>query len=106
MSELLTNAVKASAGLTTIQVRLAVIGGTSLVIEVRDRNPEPPVLNDADGDSEGGRGLMIVDALCERWGYYHPAHGGKAVWAELPIPLPTREEQQRQRPEPAARRGM
>jgi signal transduction histidine kinase len=106
MSELLTNAVKASTGLTTIQVRLAVIGGTSLVIEVRDRNPEPPVLKDAASDNEGGRGLMIVDALCERWGYYHPAHGSKAVWAELPIPLPTREEQQRQRPEPAARRGM
>ncbi len=90
-SELLTNAVKASAGLTTIQVRLAVIGGTSLVIEVRDRNPEPPVLTDAADDDEGGRGLMIVAALCERWGYYHPAPGSKAVWAELAIPLPARE---------------
>ncbi len=91
MSELLTNAVKASAGLTTIQIRLAVIAGTSLVIEVRDRNPEPPMLKDAASDNEGGRGLMIVDALCERWGYYHPAHGSKAVWAELLIPLPARE---------------
>jgi anti-sigma regulatory factor (Ser/Thr protein kinase) len=90
-SELLTNAVKASTELTTIQLRLAVTGGTSLVIEVRDRNPEPPVRKDAAGDHEGGRGLMIVDALCERWGYYQPAHGSKAVWAELPIPLPTRE---------------
>jgi anti-sigma regulatory factor (Ser/Thr protein kinase) len=91
MSELLTNAVKASAGLTTIQIRLVVIEGTSLLIEVRDCNPEPPILKDAAGDNEGGRGLMIVDALCERWGYYHPTHRRKVVWAELLIPLPTRE---------------
>jgi hypothetical protein len=91
ISELLTNAVKASAELTTIQIRLAVIEGTSLVIEVRDCNPEPPVLKDGSSDNEGGRGLMIVDALSERWGYYHPTHRRKAVWAELLIPLPTRE---------------
>jgi anti-sigma regulatory factor (Ser/Thr protein kinase) len=91
MSELLTNAVKAGAGLTTIQLRLAALRGTSLIIEVRDGNPEPPVLKDAASDNEGGRGLMIVDAVCERWGYYHPTHRGKAVWAELLIPLPTRE---------------
>jgi anti-sigma regulatory factor (Ser/Thr protein kinase) len=90
-SELLTNAVKASAELTTIQIRLVVIEGTSLLIEVRDGNPEPPMLKDAASDNEGGRGLMIVDALCERWGYYHPTHRCKAVWAELLIPLPTRE---------------
>ncbi|MGH3255947.1 MAG: ATP-binding protein [Streptosporangiaceae bacterium] len=91
MSELLTNAVNASTELTTIQIRLVAIEGTSLLIEVRDRNPEPPVLKDAASDNEAGRGLMMVDALCERWGYYHPAHGSKAVWAELLIPLPTRE---------------
>lgn len=90
MSELLTNAVKASAELTTIRIRLVVMEGTSLLIEVRDGNPEPPILKDATSDNEGGRGLMIVDALCERWGYYHPAHGSKAVWAELLIPLPAR----------------
>jgi anti-sigma regulatory factor (Ser/Thr protein kinase) len=91
MSELLTNAVKANAEFTTIHIRLVILGGTSLLIEVRDCNPEPPVLKDASGDNEGGRGLMIVDALCERWGYYHPTHGSKSVWAELLIPLPTRE---------------
>jgi anti-sigma regulatory factor (Ser/Thr protein kinase) len=98
MSELLTNAVKASAEFTTIQIRLAVLGDTSLLIEVQDCNPEPPILKDASGDNESGRGLMIVDALCERWGYYHPAHGSKAVWAELLIPLPTREPEQLEMP--------
>jgi anti-sigma regulatory factor (Ser/Thr protein kinase) len=90
-SELLTNAVKASAELTTIQIRLVILGGTSLIIEVQDSNPEPPILKDVASDDEGGRGLMIVDALSERWGYYHPTHRSKAVWAELLIPLPTRE---------------
>jgi hypothetical protein len=90
-SELLTNAVKSSAELTTIQIRLVVLGGTSLIIEVRDCDPEPPILKDAATDNEDGRGLMIVDALSERWGYYHPTHRSKAVWAELLIPLPTRE---------------
>lgn len=48
-------------------------------------------MNDAASDNESGHGLMIVDALSERWGYYHPAHRSKAVWAELFIPLPKRE---------------
>jgi anti-sigma regulatory factor (Ser/Thr protein kinase) len=91
VSELLTNAVKATAASATIRIRLAVLDGRSIKIEVRDGNPEPPVLKDAGTDSESGRGLMIVDALSERWGCYYPADCGKAVWAELPIPLPTRE---------------
>jgi hypothetical protein len=92
-SELLTNAVNASAGLTTIQVRLAVLEGTSLMIEVRDCSPEPPVLDDAVSHNESGRGLMIVEALSECWGYYHPTYRSKAVWAELLIPLPAREHE-------------
>jgi anti-sigma regulatory factor (Ser/Thr protein kinase) len=93
MSELLTNAVQASAEFTTIQIHLMVLGGKSLIIEVRDGNPEPPTLKDADSDNESGRGLMIVDALSERWGYYYPTRHNKAVWAELLIPLPTRERE-------------
>jgi len=31
---------------------------------------------------EGGRGLMLVDALTERWGWNLPPSGrGKVVWA-------------------------
>ena len=31
---------------------------------------------------EGGRGLMLVDALTERWGWNLPSSGrGKIVWA-------------------------
>jgi hypothetical protein len=45
---------------------------------------------------------MIVDAVCERWGYYHPTHRSKAVWAELLIPLPAREPEQLEVPPAAA----
>ncbi|MFD5747910.1 ATP-binding protein [Streptomyces sp. NPDC127033] len=35
-------------------------------------------------DDTGGRGLVIVDALCEKWGV-RPRDPGKTVWAQLPI---------------------
>jgi len=40
-------------------------------------------LRNAEALAENGRGLILVDALSERWGYF-PAHGGgKVVWAEV-----------------------
>lgn len=33
---------------------------------------------------EDGRGLVLVEACAERWGY-RPAAGGKIVWATLPM---------------------
>ncbi|WP_407698919.1 ATP-binding protein [Streptomyces katsurahamanus] len=44
-----------------------------------------PSLRALDDRSLGGRGLHLVDALCDRWGYdLHPA--SKTVWAELRAP--------------------
>ncbi|MEV7776937.1 hypothetical protein [Kitasatospora sp. NPDC088351] len=35
-------------------------------------------------DAESGRGVFLVEALSERWGYYYPpGHAGKVVWSEL-----------------------
>lgn len=56
----------------------------SVVLAVWDRNPAAPVLGDPETDSENGRGLSIVTALCERWDYL-PVQDGKCVWAELAI---------------------
>jgi anti-sigma regulatory factor (Ser/Thr protein kinase) len=36
------------------------------------------------GRSDGGRGLLIVEALSSRWGT-EPRDGGNCVWAELAI---------------------
>lgn len=39
----------------------------------------------ADGD-EGGRGLVLLDAVATRWGVHPGPGGGKTVWAELTHP--------------------
>ena len=96
ISELVTNAVQATGiteaeprwsqldGLAVIHVRL-VLSDRSIVIATWDRNPGPPVPAEPGTDSENGRGLAIVAALCQRWDYT-AAQGGKYVWAELAIP--------------------
>ena len=97
LSELVTNAVNATGttnprprwselhNLALITVRL-VVTADSLVIEVWDRDPSPPVPKEAAEAEEAGRGLLIVGALCRRWNYFYPESGGKAVWGELVIP--------------------
>jgi anti-sigma regulatory factor (Ser/Thr protein kinase) len=97
VSELVTNAVQATGTtepkpsweqlgpVAAIKVRVTHLGG-SISIAVWDNDPTPPASRDAAPDAEGGRGLMIVAALSERWDYYPSAGGGKVVWAELAIP--------------------
>jgi len=57
----------------------------SVIIEVTDPNPEPPVLRQAGAMDEGGRGLSIIEILGSRWGYYPSAGGGKVVWCEVAV---------------------
>ncbi|MFJ8542023.1 ATP-binding protein [Streptomyces sp. NPDC093586] len=54
-------------------------------VEVADHCPELPVraAEDGIGESEGGRGLVIVDAVTDRWGVtVRPDGRGKTVWFE------------------------
>lgn len=89
-SELVTNAVQASerlplrADLPVVPVvRLWVIcDQNSIVIHVWDGNSEMPVRRDAASDAEGGRGLLLVDALGADWGAYRK-HNGKIVWVMI-----------------------
>jgi anti-sigma regulatory factor (Ser/Thr protein kinase) len=83
-SELVTNAVRAAGAV--IYVRLLLFGA-SVVIEVWDGDPAPPLPQQAAGADEGGRGLSIVAALAANWNWFPTPHGGKVVCAELPIPL-------------------
>ena len=39
-------------------------------------------MREAPADSERGRGLQIVEALSDYWGW-HPEDGGKAIYAVL-----------------------
>lgn len=57
--------------------------GALVVVEVWDPSRTPPTLKNASLDEEGGRGLMLVDVLAEKWGYRWPVPGGKVVWCAL-----------------------
>lgn len=56
-----------------------------LVCAVTDPSSSPPVYPQA-GDlfDEHGRGLRIIDALSEHWGWTRRPPAGKTVWAMLP----------------------
>lgn len=58
----------------------------SVCVLVRDRTRQPPVLRPPSYETEGGRGLHLVNALSEAWGYVFPEPApGKAVWASVPL---------------------
>ncbi|MFD5749941.1 ATP-binding protein [Streptomyces sp. NPDC127033] len=70
------------------------LAGDVLRIEVADtRRERLPVLQRPDRDSESGRGLLLVDALADRWGVTEGLYPRKTVWAELrctrPEPVPS-----------------
>lgn len=90
-SELVANAVTATRAMpqtgfpavwAPIEVSLHRTG-TSLIIEVRDPDPDPPTDHDPGPLDEDGRGLLIVGVLSSRWGHYPAQGGGKVVWCEI-----------------------
>ncbi len=79
ISELTSNVVQ-HAGTA---FRLTVDGDDQgLLLRVRDWSTRPINPTSADPGAEGGRGLMLVDALSVSWGVT-PHENGKSVWAEL-----------------------
>ncbi|ORT46926.1 ATP-binding protein [Frankia sp. KB5] len=82
MSELTSNATKASGADDLIAFRLTASDG-QLVVEVWDNSDDPPVLTDASSDEESGRGLFLIEAFSIRWSWYRPKSGGKVVWSAL-----------------------
>ncbi|GGP37042.1 MULTISPECIES: ATP-binding protein [Streptomyces] len=57
-----------------------------LRIEVVDtRGDRLPEKRDPGADSEGGRGLLLVEALSVRWGTEHGPFPRKTVWAEVAL---------------------
>jgi anti-sigma regulatory factor (Ser/Thr protein kinase) len=84
-SELTTNVVQHACGTGDFfDLALRIRTGT-LILEVSDSFQwEMPELKKPDDADTGGRGLVLVDALSERWGV-RPRDPGKTVWAQLPI---------------------
>ena len=103
VSELVTNAVRASTGadgrpkytatsgsLPVVHLRLQ-SDRRRVIVEVWDLSTALPVAKQPDPDAESGRGLLLVEALTERWGWEHiPNWPGKVVWAELVSKTQTR----------------
>ncbi|WP_320784060.1 SpoIIE family protein phosphatase [Streptomyces sp. CRN 30] len=81
VSELVTNAIR--YGGAPIQLRL--IRDSSLICEVSDASSTSPHLRRARTYDEGGRGLLLVAQLTDRWGT-RPNGNGKTIWAEQVLP--------------------
>jgi len=84
LSELLTNAVTASArmpSLPAVRVRLLADPG-QLVIEVFDRAGGVPKIKSPGWDEDGGRGLVTVAGLARRWDWTKH-EDGKIVWCDF-----------------------
>lgn len=81
VSELATNAVVHAR--TDFDVVICVNG--KVRIEVEDGSTELPVPQTARQMAIGGRGLQIVDELCDRWGV-RVLPGRKCVWCERDLP--------------------
>ncbi|WP_245790640.1 SpoIIE family protein phosphatase [Streptomyces monashensis] len=78
VSELVTNAIR--YGQPPIQLRL-IHQDSTLVCEVFDSGSTTPHMRRARTFDEGGRGLLMVAQLVQRWGTRHD-RVGKTVWAE------------------------
>lgn len=81
VSELVTNAIR--YGKEPIQLRM--ILQSALTCEVGDGSSTAPHLRRARVFDEGGRGLLLVAQLTERWGTRH-GREGKVIWAEQALP--------------------
>ncbi|MFC9961622.1 SpoIIE family protein phosphatase [Streptomyces nigra] len=79
VSELVTNAIR--YGTHPIRLRL-IHDATTLICEVSDTSHTAPHLRRAKTYDEGGRGLLLVAQLTQRWGSRHTADG-KTIWAEI-----------------------
>ena len=95
VSEIITNAVHISREMDLPAIRLWLLcDRVRVVVLAWDPSPLPPLPVTPDEDIENGRGLLLVDAISERWGWYFPGkrpgadapgQRGKVVWAVVQL---------------------
>jgi anti-sigma regulatory factor (Ser/Thr protein kinase) len=86
-TEIVTNAVNAVQPGTTGLAIVYAIHATppGLRIYIWDIGPGHPVPANPELDAVSGRGLTIVDAISERWGWWPTPSGGKVVYATFAV---------------------
>jgi serine/threonine-protein kinase RsbW len=84
-SELLANAVLHGAGGHEIELSLRVPVRDVVRVSVSDSLPARPVVLSPDPVAPSGRGMVIVEALSNRWGVEPRPGGGKTVWFEVDL---------------------
>ncbi|MFG2379771.1 ATP-binding protein [Streptomyces avermitilis] len=83
VSELVGNVIRHVGEGTPVRVRVSRREDGRTRIEVTDPDPRAlPVLRHATDADEGGRGLVLLDAVALRWGVEQGV-AGKTVWCEL-----------------------
>ncbi len=117
MSELVTNVVKITGvmepspkwteltDLALLHARLVQLED-GLIIEVADPDSTLPTMPQQSLDTEGGRGLFLIESISKRWNAY-PTDRGKVVWCELGLPGELTEHGlPRRKPSPTHRRPV
>jgi anti-sigma regulatory factor (Ser/Thr protein kinase) len=85
VSELLTNALQHAR---PRRIRFGLLQhGSCVLCAVADPGRTVPVPRTPGSLAECGRGLQMVGALSDRWGYSTPSDTGKVVWAMFDPPL-------------------
>jgi anti-sigma regulatory factor (Ser/Thr protein kinase) len=112
VAELVTNSLNACAGLDLGAIRLVLtLDQGELAILVRDSHPGVPLAVQPGADDESGRGLLIVEQLSDRCGWYplNDQEHAKVTWAVISAagqaPLPAPVLPARRRPAPAPSRA-
>ena len=75
-NELVANAITHAQSAPVLSLAAT---GSDLVVRVADESERLPVARAATPDESGGRGLMLVEALADRWGI-DTSDSGKVVW--------------------------
>jgi anti-sigma regulatory factor (Ser/Thr protein kinase) len=81
ISELVSNVVRHVGLPMTVRVTRS---GSVMRVEVDDESHDVPVCTHPDGETQQGRGLLLVDALATDWGCI-ARDTGKTVWFALDV---------------------
>jgi hypothetical protein len=111
VSELLTNALRHALPASCDPragwpIRLGLLQpGRGVMCAVADPSRVAPVLQQPEHLGETGRGLHVIAALSDYWGYTIPTEAGKVMWAMFSTRLTPPVPGQRSRPGPQHHHG-